>query len=130
MGSFTFERVGRPYGPAFATGGFLSCLQPVPAEASVAAIDSMLLRSVLSSVIRDLPYTKHRLASLVAVDIETEGRTTMTRTLLLSLFLAGAAWAQEKSKILIIDGQNNHDYKKMTPFMKEQLEKSGLFTVD
>jgi len=54
----------------------------------------------------------------------------MTRTLLLSLFLAGAAYAQEKSKILIVDGQNNHDYKKMTPFMKDQLEKSGLFTVD
>jgi len=54
----------------------------------------------------------------------------MTRTLLLSLFLAGAAWAQDKPKILIVDGQNNHDYKKMTPFMKDQLEKSGLFAVD
>jgi type 1 glutamine amidotransferase len=54
----------------------------------------------------------------------------MTRTLLLSLFLVGAADAQERSKVLIVDGQNNHDYKKMTPFMKEQLEKSGLFTVD
>lgn len=54
----------------------------------------------------------------------------MARTLILSLVLAGSAFAQEKSKILIVDGQNNHDYRKMTPFMKEQLEKSGLFTVD
>jgi type 1 glutamine amidotransferase len=54
----------------------------------------------------------------------------MGRTLLLSLFLAAAAGAQEKSRVLIVDGQNNHDYRKMTPFMKEQLEKSGLFAVD
>jgi type 1 glutamine amidotransferase len=54
----------------------------------------------------------------------------MARTLLISLFLAAAAHAQDKVKVLIVDGQNNHDYKKMTPFMKEQLEKSGLFTVD
>jgi type 1 glutamine amidotransferase len=38
--------------------------------------------------------------------------------------------AQEKSRVLIVDGQNNHNYKAMTPFMKEQLEKSGLFSVD
>jgi type 1 glutamine amidotransferase len=40
------------------------------------------------------------------------------------------ATAQEKIKILIVDGQNNHNYKAMTPFMKEQLEKTGLFSVD
>jgi type 1 glutamine amidotransferase len=40
------------------------------------------------------------------------------------------ATAQEKSKVLIVDGQNNHNYKAMTPFMKEQLEKTGLFSVD
>jgi len=40
------------------------------------------------------------------------------------------ATAQEKTKVLIVDGQNNHNYKAMTPFMKEQLEKSGLFSVD
>ena len=41
-----------------------------------------------------------------------------------------ALQAPEKSKVLIVDGQNNHNYKAMTPFMKEQLEKTGLFTVD
>ena len=58
----------------------------------------------------------------------------MIRSLVLAGFLVGvagaAAEAQEKSKVLIVDGQNNHNYKAMTPFMKEQLEKSGLFTVD
>lgn len=53
----------------------------------------------------------------------------MIRTLLLALLLPGAA-PQDKIRLLIVDGQNNHDYRKMTPFMKEQLEKSGLFTVD
>jgi type 1 glutamine amidotransferase len=58
----------------------------------------------------------------------------MLRTLTLSAFLVcvagAAAEAQDKIKVLIVDGQNNHNYKAMTPFMKEQLEKSGLFAVD
>lgn len=32
--------------------------------------------------------------------------------------------------ILIVDGQNNHNWKAMTPFMKAQLEKTGMFSVD
>lgn len=56
----------------------------------------------------------------------------MARLLLAALFLsaAAAAEAQDKIKVLIVDGQNNHNYKAMTPFMKDQLEKSGLFAVD
>jgi len=57
----------------------------------------------------------------------------MRRTLLAIVFLAATvsfAHAQDKIRILIVDGQNNHNYKAMTPFMKEQLEKSGLFSVD
>ena len=55
----------------------------------------------------------------------------MLRTLVaFALFAAPAAAAQDKIKVLIVDGQNNHNYKAMTPFMKAQLEKSGLFTVD
>ncbi len=34
-----------------------------------------------------------------------------------------------KIRVLIIDGQNNHDWKGTTPFLKSQLEKSGKFTV-
>ncbi|HLY08792.1 MAG TPA: ThuA domain-containing protein [Planctomycetota bacterium] len=50
----------------------------------------------------------------------------------LAVLMAASAFAhaQDKIKVLIVDGQNNHNYKAMTPFMKEQLEKSGLFTVD
>ncbi len=57
----------------------------------------------------------------------------MRRLLPTLAFLAAAsavADAQDKIKVLIVDGQNNHNYKAMTPFMKEQLEKSGLFAVD
>jgi len=33
-------------------------------------------------------------------------------------------------KALIVDGQNNHDWKATTPVLKRLLEESGLFTVD
>jgi hypothetical protein len=32
--------------------------------------------------------------------------------------------------VVIIDGQNNHDWRATTPVMKKALERSGLFTVD
>lgn len=38
--------------------------------------------------------------------------------------------AAEKLRLLIIDGQNNHDWKAMTPPMKAELEKTGRFSVD
>ena len=43
---------------------------------------------------------------------------------------AAAAPAGEKIKALIIDGQNNHDWKKTTPLLKAMLEQTGRFTVD
>jgi hypothetical protein len=44
---------------------------------------------------------------------------------------AGVAPAGEKTKVrvVIIDGQNNHDWRSTTPFMKKELEDSGRFTV-
>ena len=33
-------------------------------------------------------------------------------------------------RALIVDGQNNHDYKSTTPHLKKVLEETGLFTVD
>ena len=36
----------------------------------------------------------------------------------------------EKIKALIVDGQNNHDWRKTTPVLKAALESSGIFTVD
>ena len=54
--------------------------------------------------------------------------------LLAGCLLAGpivpAATAADKLRVLIVDGQNNHDWRMMTPPMKADLEKSGRFTVD
>ena len=41
-----------------------------------------------------------------------------------------AAGEPERLKLLIIDGQNNHDWQATTPVLKGLLEKSGRFTVD
>ena len=38
--------------------------------------------------------------------------------------------AAEKLQLLIIDGQNNHNWQAMTPYMSRVLEESGRFTVD
>lgn len=51
--------------------------------------------------------------------------TLLLATLLAALPLHAAAW-----RALIIDGQNNHDYKTTTPHLKKVLEDTGLFTVD
>jgi type 1 glutamine amidotransferase len=48
---------------------------------------------------------------------------------ILGMLAAGAA-AAAPMKALIIDGQNNHNWKGTTPIMKQQLEETGLFTVD
>jgi len=40
------------------------------------------------------------------------------------------AAADEKIKVLIIDGQNNHDWRATTPVIKRFLEDSGRFSVD
>ncbi len=36
----------------------------------------------------------------------------------------------KKIKVLLVDGQNNHNWAKTSPIMKATLEKSGRFTVD
>jgi uncharacterized protein len=41
-----------------------------------------------------------------------------------------SATADEKIKVLIIDGQNNHDWKSTTPVLKKILEGTDRFTVD
>jgi hypothetical protein len=54
--------------------------------------------------------------------------------LILGLFVSFAvdsdARAAEKLKLLIIDGQNNHNWAAMTPPMKATLEKTERFMVD
>ncbi len=46
-----------------------------------------------------------------------------------ALFVGPAA-AAEKLKALIVDGQNNHDWKGTTPVIERWLTESGRFTVD
>ena len=61
----------------------------------------------------------------------------MTRSLhqLLSLAIAifllcTSADAADKLRLLVIDGQNNHNWRVMTPPMKAKLESTGRFTVE
>jgi type 1 glutamine amidotransferase len=42
---------------------------------------------------------------------------------------AGDATGAKKIRVLIIDGQNNHDWRATTPFLKKALESSGRFVV-
>jgi type 1 glutamine amidotransferase len=47
-----------------------------------------------------------------------------------SLFITFSTQAATPIKALIVDGQNNHDYKSTTPHLKKLLEETGMFTVD
>ena len=49
---------------------------------------------------------------------------------ILASTLIGNAAEPAKIAVLIIDGQNNHNWKATTPVMKKYLEESGHFTVD
>ncbi|MDA7893598.1 DUF1080 domain-containing protein [bacterium] len=54
--------------------------------------------------------------------------------LILAVFppLVSRSWAQqgEKMSVLLIDGQNNHNWKATTPLIKQTLEGTGRFDVD
>ena len=51
-------------------------------------------------------------------------------TLVVVSLLADSTIAAEKLKLLIVDGQNNHNWRATTPVMKTFLETSGRFAVD
>jgi type 1 glutamine amidotransferase len=53
-----------------------------------------------------------------------------TAILLASLGLSLLGNAAAATRVLIIDGQNNHDWKATTPVLKKILEDTGLFQVD
>lgn len=48
----------------------------------------------------------------------------------LAAAFSAPAESAEKLRLLIIDGQNNHNWKEMTPPMRRSLEATGRFTVD
>ena len=52
------------------------------------------------------------------------------KTFLLALLaLVSTAVAADKIKVLIVDGQNNHDWRTITPLLKTIIEEPGIFTV-
>ena len=53
----------------------------------------------------------------------------LTTVAVVLVLLASDSSAAEKLKLLIVDGQNNHNWKATTPVLKAFLEKSGRFTV-
>src|SRR6266540_69676 len=57
---------------------------------------------------------------------------TSTRVLMFgaALWVTQTAFGAAAMKVLIIDGQNNHDWKKTTPVLKKILEDTGLFQVE
>ena len=57
-------------------------------------------------------------------------RTVLLLAGLALALLVPAAPAAEKLKVLLIDGQNNHDWKSCQPVLKWALEECGRFTVD
>jgi uncharacterized protein len=57
------------------------------------------------------------------------GGERMIRTLLL-LACAGATFAKDPVKALLIDGQNNQQWQQTTPYIKKALEDSTLFQVE
>lgn len=63
-----------------------------------------------------------RLLFLAAVGIAAVGLIALTAP------FAGAG--AKKIRVVIIDGQNNHDWRSTTPLMKKVLEESGRFTVE
>ncbi|MFP6887839.1 MAG: hypothetical protein VB997_09765, partial [Opitutales bacterium] len=48
--------------------------------------------------------------------------------IILATAAVSTAWA-EKLKVLLIDGQNNHNWKATTPVLVDALESSGRFDV-
>jgi type 1 glutamine amidotransferase len=54
----------------------------------------------------------------------------MKSAIFLSLLGLAVSMKAATMPALIVDGQNNHDYKSTTPHLKKVLEETGLFTVD
>ena len=58
----------------------------------------------------------------------------MKKTILILLAsavsMAPAAWGAAPIRALIIDGQNNHNWRTTTPVLKQILEDTGLFQVE
>jgi hypothetical protein len=62
------------------------------------------------------------------------GRTLVLGAVLLGLLAAADTQAGDKAggkiRVVILDGQNNHDWRSTTPVLKKALEDTGRFAVD
>lgn len=56
--------------------------------------------------------------------------TTSLSAITVSVLLCSVAMAAEPVRVLIVDGQNNHNWKATTPILKEFLTRTGRFAVD
>lgn len=67
---------------------------------------------------------------------QPEQRGTVNRpvvrvlTVIAAIVIGSTAWADDPIRVLIVDGQNNHDWRKTTPVLKASLEGTGRFKVD
>ncbi len=57
-------------------------------------------------------------------------RLLLAGTCLVAALASAAAQGSAKIKVLIVDGQNNHQWATTTPMLKRILEETGRFTVD
>src|SRR3982751_6775388 len=48
----------------------------------------------------------------------------------ITVIFVSMAFSAPKMKVLIVDGQNNHNWQQTTPVLKLRLEETGLFSVD
>lgn len=56
-------------------------------------------------------------------------KALLSLALLATGLLGFPANAAEKIRVLIVDGQNNHDFERTTPFLRHLLESTGKFSV-
>ena len=54
----------------------------------------------------------------------------LKRVSVISMLMASLAFSAPSVKVLIVDGQNNHQWQQTTPVLKKLLEDTGLFQVD
>jgi hypothetical protein len=67
--------------------------------------------------------------SLVAALVPSRLRLWMLLAAVLAC-LSGAASAADPIKVLIVDGQNNHDWERTTPYIQDFLKATGRFDVE
>ena len=79
---------------------------------------AQLAKNPDETTIMVLPHRRRVLLGLLACSVLGPGQGEPTLA------------ASGKVRVLIVDGQNNHNWRAMTPPMKADLERSGRFTVD